>query len=110
MAPDPPWRWKSHPRSAARVLASHDRNQGVGMQNPVCPVDQIVKRHDLIFVPHSVSEWVSDALNECFQAFGEGLAGFTTPDVEALTGHAARSIEEFAGDFAAAFAPAGAPA
>ncbi len=53
-----------------------------------------------------VSEWVSDALNEYFEAFGEGLADFTTPDVEALTGHTARSIEQFARDFAVAFSPA----
>ena len=42
-------------------------------------------------------------------AFSVGLGDYTTRDVEALTGHAPRSIEEFAQDFAAAFAPAAVP-
>ena len=57
-----------------------------------------------------ISEWLADALSEYSRAFSEGLGDFTTPDVEALTGHAARSIEEFARDFAEAFAPAAEPA
>ena len=57
-----------------------------------------------------ISEWVADALNEYFQAISEGIGDYTTLDVEALTGHAARSIEEFTRDFAQAFAPVAVPA
>ena len=61
-------------------------------------------------VDMGVAEWVAAALNEYFGAFSEGLGDYTTRDVEALTGHSPRSIEEFAQDFAEAFAPAAVPA
>ena len=54
-------------------------------------------------VDMGISEWVADALNEYFRAFSEGLGDFTTRDAEALTGHASRSIQEFARDFVEAF-------
>ena len=59
-----------------------------------------------------MSEWLADANNEYFKALSEGLGDFTTNDVEAVTGHPARSYETFARDFAQAFsgASAGAPA
>ncbi len=50
-----------------------------------------------------VPEWVADALVEYFQAFNEGYGDYTTPDVEVVTGHLARSYETFARDFAQAF-------
>ena len=54
-------------------------------------------------------KWVADALTEYSKAFSEGLADFTTNDVEEITGHPARSYETFARDFAQAFAPAAVP-
>ena len=53
-----------------------------------------------------MSEWFADALNEYSKAFSQGLGDFTTLDVEAITGHAPRPFEEFARDFAQAFASA----
>ena len=48
-------------------------------------------------------EWVADAFGEYMTAFGEGYGDFTTPDVEEVTGHPARSYETFARDFAQVF-------
>ena len=48
-------------------------------------------------------EWVADAFGEYFTTFSEGYGDFTTPDVEKVTGHPARSYETFAGDFAQVF-------
>ena len=48
-------------------------------------------------------EWLADALGEYFKAFSEGYGDFTTPDVEKVTGHPARSYETFARDFAQVF-------
>jgi len=48
-------------------------------------------------------EWISDAFGEYFTAFSEGYGDFTTPDVEKVTGHPARSYETFARDFAQVF-------
>ena len=59
-----------------------------------------------------LSEWFADALTEYNKAFSERLGDFVTDDVEQVTGHAPRSYETFARDFARAFtgALAGAPA
>ena len=48
-------------------------------------------------------EWMADAFGEYFKAFSEGSGDFTTPDVEQVTGHPARSYETFARDFAHVF-------
>lgn len=48
-------------------------------------------------------EWIADGLIELFEGFSEGFADLTTPHVEELTGHPARSFEAFARDFAQAF-------
>ena len=48
-------------------------------------------------------EWVADAFGEYMTAFSEGYGDFTTPDVENVTGHPARSYETFARDFAQVF-------
>ena len=48
-------------------------------------------------------KWTADAFGEYMTAFSEGYGDFTTPDVENVTGHAARSYETFAHDFAEAF-------
>ncbi len=48
-------------------------------------------------------EWIADGYIEIFEGFSEGFADLTTPHVEQLTGHPARSFEAFARDFAQAF-------
>jgi hypothetical protein len=50
-----------------------------------------------------MSEWTADGHLELMDGFSEGWADLTTPDVEQVTGHAARSYTEFARDFAGAF-------
>ena len=50
-----------------------------------------------------MSEWFSDGMTEYLQAFSDGYGDFTTPDVQQITGHPARSYETFARDFAQAF-------
>ncbi len=52
-------------------------------------------------------EWFGDAMTEYFQAFSAGYGDFTTPDVEVVTGHPARSYETFVRDFAQVFGGAG---
>ena len=51
-------------------------------------------------------EWTVDGFMELFEGFSEGFADTTTPYVEQLTGHPARSFETFARDFAQAFGAA----
>ena len=50
-----------------------------------------------------MSEWIADGFIELLEGFSEGFADLTTPHVEQLTGHPARSFEAFARDFAQAF-------
>lgn len=56
-------------------------------------------------------EWIALGYTELDEGFSEGFAGSVTNNVEALTGHPARSFATFAGDFAQVFggAPALAP-
>ena len=48
-------------------------------------------------------EWTVDGFMELFEGFSEGFADKTTPYVERLTGHPARSFETFARDFVQVF-------
>ena len=48
-------------------------------------------------------DWVIEGYVELMEGFKEGYADSTTPFVEQLTGHPARSFETFAHDFADAF-------
>ncbi len=50
-----------------------------------------------------IPEWDADGYLELFEGYSEGFADMTTPHVERLTGHPARSFETFARDFAQAF-------
>lgn len=49
------------------------------------------------------SEWVARGYIELSEGFSEGFASQTTDNVATLTGHRARSFEQFARDFAGAF-------
>jgi uncharacterized protein YbjT (DUF2867 family) len=48
-------------------------------------------------------EWVSRGFVELSEGFSEGFASQVTSNVATLTGHPARSFEQFARDFAGAF-------
>lgn len=49
------------------------------------------------------SEWVARGYMELSEGFSEGFASQTTDNVARLTGHPARSFEQFARDFSGAF-------
>ena len=48
-------------------------------------------------------EWIARGYGELMQGFSEGFASRTTDHVAALTGHPARSFEQFARDYAQVF-------
>jgi len=48
-------------------------------------------------------EWIAEGYIELMQGFSENFADSTTKNVEILTGHPARSFEQFADDFAHVF-------
>ncbi len=64
-------------------------------------------------VPHEASlesmvsmgfpEWIARGYGELMEGFSEGFANRATDNVEKLTGHPARSFEQFATDFASYF-------
>lgn len=67
------------------------------------------KEVNYVAVPHEASkefmmnmgfpEFIVDGYVELSQGFSQGFADITTGNVEALSGHPARSIEEFTKDF-----------
>ena len=50
-----------------------------------------------------MSEWTAESYLELFEGFSENWADVTSPDVEQVTGHVARSYADFARDFAGVF-------
>jgi uncharacterized protein YbjT (DUF2867 family) len=50
-----------------------------------------------------VPEWIAKGYGELMEGFSEGFANSTTDNVATLTGHPARSFEQFARDFAQVF-------
>ena len=50
-----------------------------------------------------VPEWIAEGYAELSEGFSANFANSTTKNVEILTGHPARSFEEFANDFAQVF-------
>jgi uncharacterized protein YbjT (DUF2867 family) len=50
-------------------------------------------------------EWIARGYGELMAGFSEGFASRTTDNVKTLTGHPARSIEQFVRDFAQVFEP-----
>lgn len=55
-------------------------------------------------VSMGVPEWIARGYGELMEGFSEGFANSTTDSVATLTGHQARSFEQFAHDFAQYFA------
>lgn len=58
-------------------------------------------------VSMGVPEWIAGGYGELMEGFSHGFASRTTANVEALTGHPARSFEQFARDFARFFSANG---
>ena len=50
-----------------------------------------------------IPEWIARGFGELMAGFSQGFANRTTDNVATLTGHPARSIEQFARDFAQVF-------
>jgi uncharacterized protein YbjT (DUF2867 family) len=55
------------------------------------------------FIAMGMPKFMADTFGELFVNFAQGGADRATGDVEQVTGHPARSIDDFARDFAAAF-------
>lgn len=74
------------------------------------------KQVTYVNVPHEASlqsmismgfpEWIARGYGELMEGFSQGFASRVTNNVEILTGHPARSFEQFARDFAQVFVPA----
>ncbi|MCW9095773.1 MAG: SDR family oxidoreductase [Ignavibacteriaceae bacterium] len=56
-----------------------------------------------VMVGMGVPEWIAKGYVELSEGFSENFANSTTKNVEILTGHPARSFEQFANDFARVF-------
>ena len=73
------------------------------------------KQVQYVAVPHEASlqsmlsmgfpEWIARGYGELMEGFSEGFASSTTDSVATLSGHQARSFEQFARDFAQVFQP-----
>ncbi len=71
---------------------------------PVKYVDVPPKAAKEFLLGMGIPEWIVGANLEFFQKFSEGGGNKVTGDFEELTGHAPRSYEVFAKDFASVFA------
>ena len=103
---------KTYDLTGPAPISAHDIAAGLSkaLGKEVKYVDVPLEAAREAMVGMGLPEWSVDALNEANRAWSEGLGDFTTNGVEEITGHAARSYETFAHDFAQAFAPAGTPA
>ena len=50
-----------------------------------------------------VPQWIAEGYVELSEGFSKNFANSTTENVKILTGHSARSFEQFAKDFAQVF-------
>jgi uncharacterized protein YbjT (DUF2867 family) len=69
-------------------------------------VNYVSVPHEAAFdamVSMGVPEWIAKGYGELMDGFSEGFANSTTDNVATLSGHPARSFEQFARDFAQAF-------
>ena len=66
-------------------------------------VDVPLKAAQGSMVGMGMPAWIADGLVELIEGFSEGYADLTTPHVEKLAGHPARSFKTFARDFAQVF-------
>ena len=96
---------KTYTLTGPASISLHDvaagLSQALGKQVNYVDVPLEAAREGMIGM--GLPEWVADAFGEYMTAFSEGYGDFTTPDFENVTGHAARSYETFARDFAEAF-------
>lgn len=74
-----------------------------GLGREVKYVDVPVQAGVDSMVSMGMPKFMADTYGELFVNFAKGGADRATGDVEMVTGHPARSIDEFAGDFAPAF-------
>lgn len=97
---------KTYDLSGPASVSYHDvaagLSQALGREVRYVDVPPEAARQGIVAAGESA--WIADALIEYFGAFGAGEGDFTSPDFEAVTGHAPRSFEAFARDFAEVFA------
>jgi uncharacterized protein YbjT (DUF2867 family) len=89
--------------------------EAISMQDAAKTFSKLLgKEVTYVNVPHEASlksmvsmgfpEWIARGYGELMEGFSEGFANRVTDNVEILTGHPARSFEQFARDFAQVFA------
>ena len=101
--------------SAVAVLTGggHEGNEYI-LTGPSALSTALDKDVNYVGVPHEAAlesrigmgfpEWIALGYGELMEGFIEGFANNATDNVEKLTGHPARSINQFASDFAPYFA------
>ncbi len=98
---------KSYNLTGPASISFHDvaaaLSQALGKQVNYVNVPLEAAREGMIGM--GMSEWFADAMVGVFQTL-RCYGDFTTPDVENVTGHPARSYETFARDFAQVFGDA----
>ncbi len=88
--------------------------EAISLQNAAATLSTVLgKDVTYVAVPHEAAnesrvsmgypKWISEGYGELMEGFIEGFASTTSDDVEKLTGHPARSFEQFATDFASYF-------
>ena len=96
---------KTYTLTGPESITFHDVAAGLSkaLGKPVSYVNVPLEAARQGMVGMGLPEWTADAFGEYLTAFSEGYGDFTTPDVENVTGHPARSYETFASDFAEVF-------
>ena len=99
---------KTYTLTGPASISFHDVAAGLStaLGKQVKYVDVPLEAGRQAMVGMGLPEWIADAFGEYFKAFSEDYGDFTTPDVENVSGHTARSYETFARDFAQVFGTA----
>jgi uncharacterized protein YbjT (DUF2867 family) len=96
---------KSYVLTGPAAISFHEVAAGISnaIRQDVTYVDVPAEAARESILGMGMPEWTTDGFIEVFQGFKDGYGDLTTPNVEQLTGHPARSFEVFASDFAGVF-------
>ena len=96
---------KTYTLTGPASISFHDVAAGLSkaLGKQVNYVDVPIDAARQAMISMGLPEWIADAFGKYFEVFSEDYGDFTTPDVEKVTGHPARSYETFARDFAEVF-------
>ena len=96
---------KTYVLTGPASISFHDVAEGLSkaIGKKVTYMDVPLEAAHQSMVGMGMPDWAAHGYVEVMEGFSEGFADTTTPYVEQLTGHPARSFETFARDFAQAF-------